>query len=69
MTLRQIYERERQKPTAVQSFVDELCQVTAKTPVSVYRWVTGRVEPDELTKRVLAEHLKTTPEELFPSKK
>ena len=63
MTLQEIYQREKAKP---RNLVKELCEVTAKTPVSVYRWVNGKTEPDELTKRVLAEHLKTTPEELFP---
>ena len=65
MTLQEIFEKERLKPTPIQNFIKEICKVTAKTEAAVYRWISGRCSPDELTKRVLAEHFKTTPEELF----
>ena len=66
MTLQEIYQREKSKP---KNFVREICEVTAKTEVTVYRWLNGKVEPDELTKRVLAQHFNTTPDELFKSAK
>ena len=66
MTLKEIFEQEKLKPTPIQLFIDEVCRVTdKKTPSTVYRWIKGESEPDALAKRILAEHFKTTPDELF----
>lgn len=65
MTLKEIYEKERVKPTPIQDFIKEICKVTEKTEAAAYRWIGGKCAPDKLTQKILAKHFKTTPEELF----
>ena len=73
MTLREIYDEVKAKPvkrvlppTPSQAFVMELAQVTKKSELAVRRWIGGQATPDALTQEVLAKHLNTTPEDLFP---
>lgn len=68
MTLRELYEQAKSQPkpeTPAASFVREVAEVTKKGELAVRRWLTG-VEPDALTKDVLARHFGTTADELFP---
>ena len=68
MTLKQLYDIEREKKTPAESFIDEVALISKKTPKTVRRWLhpTQGANPDELTQKVLADHFNTTPEELFP---
>lgn len=70
MTLKEIYSQVKQEPkpdAPATAFVRELAAVAKKSEIAVRRWLSGTVEPDALTKSVLAKHFNTTPEELFPS--
>lgn len=64
-TLRELYNREKRKLTPAQAFIKRCAKVTNKSQHTVQMWLTGDREPDELTKQVLAKHLKVSPEELF----
>ena len=40
--------------------------VTLRKELTVRLWMTGKCQPDALTKQVLAEHFGTEPDVLFP---
>lgn len=65
MTLRELYNEAKKEPTPAVAFIQEVMAVTKKTEITVRRWLAGEVQPDALTKDVLAKHFGTTPEELF----
>lgn len=65
MTLKELYLEARKKPTPAVAFIKEVMAVTHKSEISVRRWLSGEVMPDELTCAVLAQHFGCTPEELF----
>lgn len=65
MTLIERYEAVKNQPRPSVALVRELCEVTKKTEATVRRWVTGEVQPDALTKEVLAKHFNCNPEDLF----
>lgn len=68
MTLREMYDKARRRPTPGLAFIQEVMAVTKKTEITVRRWLSGEVVPDTLTKEVLARHFNCTADELFPSK-
>lgn len=65
MTLKNLYEECKAKPTPAQAWVREVAGVTKKTEMTVRLWLIGKQKPDQLTQEVLAKHFKTTKEELF----
>lgn len=72
MTLKEIYAQKKQQPRTAApgtAFVREIASVTKKSELAVRRWLSDTETasvPDALTQEVLARHLNTTPEELFP---
>lgn len=66
MTLKELYLKRKEQPVPGIAFIREVAAVTKKNEASVYRWISGAVVPDALTQKVLADHFKTTPENLFP---
>ena len=73
MTLKEIYDNVKSTPvkrvlppTPSQAFITELAELTKKSELAVRRWISGQTTPDALTQEVLAKHLDTTPEKLFP---
>lgn len=71
MTLKELYAKAKEQPkpdTPALAFVREIAAVTKKSEIAVRRWLSdSSVEPDLLTKEVLARHFGTTIEELFPT--
>lgn len=72
MTFKELYAQKKKQPRPEApgtAFVKEIAAVTKKSELAVRRWLseadTASV-PDALTQEVLARHLHTTPEELFP---
>jgi hypothetical protein len=69
MTLKERYEKVKEADTPAVAFIKELAKVTRKSEISVRRWLSNGENwcaPDDLTQYVLANHFKTTPDELFP---
>lgn len=66
MTLKELYLQKKKQTAPARAFVREVAAVAKKTEPAVYRWINGDAVPDALTQQVLADHLGTTPEELFP---
>lgn len=67
-TLTEIYNEKKKLPTPAAKFIAELCELTHRSKITVILWVRGKVRPDINTQRVIAMHLKTDVETLFPSK-
>ena len=67
-TLTDIYNEKKKLPTPAAKFIAELCELTHRSRITVIMWVKGRVRPDINTQRIIAMHLKTDIEILFPSK-
>ncbi|MCD8394501.1 MAG: helix-turn-helix domain-containing protein [Bacteroidales bacterium] len=62
-----LYLEAKNQPTAAQQFINEVAALTHKTEATVRNWISGRQNPDDLTKNVLAEHFHLSPEVLFPN--
>lgn len=56
-------------PNQQQETIKKLAELTYSTPAAVYRWVNGTNVPPILKKKVIAEYLGKSIEELFPTTK
>lgn len=68
MTFLDLYQEEKKKPTAAQTFVADISQLTHRSTNTIRMWISGRQKPDELAKSILAERFGTDMETLFPDK-
>lgn len=48
--------------------MEAMKKVTGKSEPTIRTWLTGKVTPDMLCQKALAEYFQCTPEELFPPK-
>lgn len=55
-------------PNQQQDTIKKLAQLTFTSPSVVYRWISGEIVPPMLKKRIIAEYLGKSVEELFPDK-
>lgn len=46
--------------------IKKLAEITCSSKVSVYRWMSGEVEPPMIKKKIIAEYIGKSVEELFP---
>lgn len=67
ITFKDLYQREKDKPTPVQSFIERVATVTEKSPNTVRQWATGQQVPDALTRKHIAKEFGVDPETLFPN--
>ena len=65
-TFRELYEAEKDKPTAAQAFITRIAKLTKRSEMTVRFWIAGRQTPDELAQSVIAKELDVPVEELFP---
>lgn len=65
-SLTTMYREARELPSPHQALVQEVMAVTRRKELTVRLWMTGKCQPDALTKQVLAEHFGTEPDVLFP---
>lgn len=65
-SLTTMYREARELPSPHQALVQEVMEVTRRKELTVRLWMTGKCQPDALTKQVLAEHFGTEPDVLFP---
>jgi hypothetical protein len=49
--------------------INKIAEVTCSSKVTVYRWMAGDIEPPMIKKKVIAEYLGMSVEELFPTTK
>ena len=67
-TLLEIYKERKSLPTPAMNFIRELSQVTHRSEMTVKGWLTGKFRPDINTQIVLAHHLNSEANILFPPK-
>ena len=67
-TLLEIYKERKSLPTPAMNFIRELSQVTHRSEMTVKGWLTGKFRPDINTQIVLAHHLNSESDILFPPK-
>lgn len=65
-TFKQLYEEEKQKPTAAQVFVSEVASLTKRSEITVRMWLSGQQVPDELAQSIIAERYDVDAKNLFP---
>ena len=68
-SLTSIYAQKKKMPTPADIFVKELCEVTHRSVCTVKSWVLGHHTPDINTQIMIANHLGSDPDKLFPIKK
>lgn len=66
-TFKEMYEAERDKPTAAQEFIAMVANMTHRSTNTVKMWLSGRQIPDELARTIIAQHFKCDAEQLFPT--
>ncbi len=49
--------------------INKIAEITCSSKVTVYRWLAGDFEPSMLKKKVIADFIGKSVEELFPEKK
>lgn len=47
--------------------INKIAELTYSSKMSVYRWMSGDIEPPLLKKKIIAEYIGKTVEELFPN--
>lgn len=47
--------------------IKELAEITCSSKVSVYRWMSGEVDPPMIKKKIIAKYIGKSVEELFPN--
>lgn len=62
------YDYMKSLPNQQQDTIKKLAQLTFTSPSVVYRWISGEIVPPMLKKRIIAEYLGKSVEELFPDK-
>jgi hypothetical protein len=66
-TFKELYEAERDKPTAAQHFITMVANITHRSTNTVKMWLSGRQVPDELARTIMAQHFGCDAEQLFPT--
>ena len=46
--------------------IRKIAEITCSSTVTVYRWISGEVDPPMMKKKAIADYLGKTIEELFP---
>ena len=48
--------------------INKIAELTCSSVTSVYRWISGDAEPPMVKKKIIAEYLGKSVDELFPEK-
>lgn len=48
--------------------INKIAELTYSSKMTVYRWLAGDIEPPMIKKKVIAEYIGKSVEELFPPK-
>ena len=66
MTLKQIYNLEKEKPTPAQLLVTKIADATCREEATVRQWLSGTQSPNAKAKEKISQILGIPVEELFP---
>lgn len=67
MTLKQIYNIEKEKPTPAQALVSKIADATCREETTVRQWLSGTQSPNAKAKEKISQILNIPVEELFPA--
>ena len=66
MTFKDLYLREKEKPTPAQSFIEDIAELTKRSANTVRMWLQGKQTPDALAQSLIAEKFDIYVSTLFP---
>ncbi len=66
MTFKDLYLREKEKPTPAQSFIEDIAELTKRSANTVRMWLQGKQTPDALAQSLIAEKFDIDVSTLFP---
>lgn len=66
MTFKDLYLREKEKPTPAQSFIEDIAELTKRSANTVRMWLQGKQVPDALAQSLIAEKFDIDVSTLFP---
>lgn len=66
MTFKDLYLREKEKPTPAQSFIEDIAEMTKRSANTVRMWLQGKQTPDALAQSLIAEKFDIDVSTLFP---
>lgn len=65
MTLKEMYQVEKNKPNPAQVFIEKIAEVTCREPSTVRQWLSGSQTPNQKAKERIARHFGKSVDELF----
>ena len=66
ITFKELYLREKEKPTPAQSFIEDIAELTKRSANTVRMWLQGKQTPDALAQSLIAEKFDIDVSTLFP---
>lgn len=66
ITFKDLYLREKEKPTPAQSFIEDVAELTKRSVNTVRMWIQGKQTPDALAQSQIAEKYNIDMSTLFP---
>lgn len=67
LTFKERYEAALNEPTPAAAWVAMIAKITHRSETTVRMWLSGKQNPDELAKAVVADHFGSTVATLFPT--
>lgn len=65
MTLEELYQEEKSKPTPAQVFITRIAEATCREESTVRQWLSGTQEPNQKAKEKIADLHGRSVDELF----
>ena len=65
-TFKELYEEQKNKPTAAQIFISDIAALTKRSEMTVRQWLSGQQTPDELVQTIIAQKFNVSANSLFP---
>ncbi len=67
MSFKDLYLREKEKPTPAQTFIEDIAELTKRSTNTVRMWIQGKQKPDALAQTQIAERYNLDISALFPT--
>lgn len=67
-SFKELYLREKMKPTAGQVFIERIAAVTCRQPATIRMWLNGTQYPNDTAIKAIAKELNVEESLLFPDK-
>ena len=67
ISFKDLYMREKEKPTPAQAFIDDIASLTCRSCTTVRAWTQGKQVPDALAQLQIAQKYDVDAGTLFPA--